>query len=636
MAAARSPDSKSQPLTRSAMKRFSFGLVALVVLGGAVAGDTAPGRPNILCITCEDIGPQLGGYGDAYATTPNLDRLAAQGMIYTRAWSCGPVCAPARTTIISGLHAPSLGAEHMRSLVPMPAGFRMYPQHLRAAGYYCTNNDKEDYNLVKPGPVWDDSSRRAHWKNRPAGRPFFAIFNFTVTHESQIRKRPHTPVHDPAKVRVPAYHPDTPEVRQDWAQYYDQISDMDALAGKCLRELAEAGLAEDTIVFFYGDHGPGLPRCKRFPYDSGLRVPLIVYVPERWRSLAPADYRAGGRSDRLVSFVDLAPTVLSLAGVKAPDTMHGVAFMGPYAEPAPAFNFGFRGRMDERYDLVRSATDGRYVYLRNYFPHLPHGQHVAYMFETPTTRVWKRLFDEGKLPPAQAYFWERKAPEELYDLQSDPDEVGNVAGSTAAKPALERLRTALRAHLLSTRDLGFLPEAERERRRGGEAPYTFGHDPVQYPLERILEAAEAASSGDSTAAPKRETWLHDPEPGVRYWAVLGYRIRGPAAVQAALAGLRQRLADESPSVRIAAAETLGQFGEASDLDAALKVLVELARLHARHEFVAVEALSALDALGAKVQPVLPLLKQLPTSQPGFPDRMKDYVPRLIQDIVERN
>lgn len=611
---------------------LSFSLVCLSVK----AGDAVPARPNILWITCEDIGPQLGGYGDGYATTPNLDRLAARGMIYTRAWSCGPVCAPARTTIISGLYPPSLGAEHMRSLVPMPPELGMYPQHLRAAGYYCTNNEKEDYNVEKPGRVWDESSRRAHWTNRLPGQPFFAVFNYTVTHESQIRKRPHTPVHDPAQVRVPAYHPDTPEVRQDWAQYYDQITEMDALAGKTLRELADAGLAEDTIVFFYGDHGPGMPRCKRFPYNSGLQVPLIVYVPEKWRTLAPADYQPGGRSDRLVSFVDLAPTVLSLAGVKAPDTMQGVPFMGRYAAPARAFNYGFGGRMDERYDLVRSVTDGRYVYLRNYLPHLPHGQQVAYMFETPTTQVWKRLFDEGKLPPAQAYFWQRKAPEELYDLQSDPDEVRNLAASPAHQAILARLRAALHQHLLATRDLGFLPEAEREQRRGSDAPYTLGHDASRYPLERILEAAEAASSKAPTASAKFEAWLGDAEPGVRYWAVMGCRIRGASAVEAARMNLSRLLQDESPSVRIAAAEALGQFGEASDLDAALKVLVELARLDAKREFVAVEALNALDALGAKARPVLPLVRELPTSQPGIPARMKDYVPRLIQDIVARN
>jgi uncharacterized sulfatase len=334
-----------------------------------------------------------------------------------------------------------------------------------------------------------------------------------------------------------------------------------------------------------------------------------------------------------VNFVDLAPTLLSLAGVKPPPWMQGTAFMGVHVGPAPRFNFGQRGRMDERCDLVRSVTDGRYVYLRNYLPHLPHGQRVAYMFETPTTRVWKRLFDDGKLPPAQAQFWQPRAPEELYDLQNDPDEVINLAASPAHRETLVRLRDALQEHVLAVRDLGFLPEAERERRRGDQAPYTFGHDPDRYPLERILVAAEAASSPDPAAAAKLADWLNDPEPGVRYWAVLGHRIRGEAAVTTARAGLLKRLEDDSPSVAIAAAEALGQFGGDAECEAALRTLIRLAKLEARNQFIAIEALNALDNLGPKARAVLPAVRELPTTAPGIPDRLKEYVPRLVKDLL---
>lgn len=616
--------------------RFIPVLLALMLAGIARTAQpaTPPGRPNILWITCEDIGPHLGCYGNRDAVTPNLDRLAARGMIYTRVWSGAPVCAPARTAIIMGVHPTTLGAEHMRSLVPLPPELRMYPQLLREAGYYCTNNQKEDYNLIKPGTVWDDSSGQAHWSNRPPGRPFFAIFNHTVTHESQVRKRPHTLVHDPARVRVPAYHPDTPEVRRDWAQYHDKITEMDALAGRNLRELESAGLAEDTIIFFYGDHGPGLPRGKRYVYHSGLHVPLIVYVPEKWRHLAPPEYQPGGRSERLVHFVDLAPTLLSLAGVKPPDWMQGRAFMGAFPAPPPQFNLGYRGRMDERYDLVRSVTDGRYVYLRNYLPHLPHGQHVAYMFETPTTQVWKKLFEAGQLPPEQARFWEPRPPEELYDLYTDPDEVVNLATLPNHRATLERLRAALHEHLLSTRDLGFLPEAERDRRRGAEAPALLGRDPARYPLPRLLEIAERASRPDPGAETHLTAGLSDPEPGIRYWAVMGHLMRGETAVRAAIPGLRARLTDESPSVAIAAAEALGRFGTAEDLDAALTTLLGHARLDPRAPFVAVEALNALDHLGPKVRPVLPAIRALPTQHPEIPDRIREYVPQLIKAITE--
>jgi arylsulfatase A-like enzyme len=263
------------------MRRFRWlpACAALMALTPALTAADPP-RPNILWVTCEDINPHLGAYGDAYATTPNLDRLAARGLRYLHAWSNAPVCAPARTTLITGLYATSTGSEHMRSLTRLPAGMKMFPQYLREAGYYCTNNSKEDYNLDKPGQVWDESSAKGHWKNRAAGQPFFAVFNLLITHESQIRKRPHTLVHDPAKAPLPAYHPDMPEVRHDWAQYYDNITTMDGQVGALLKELEDAGLADDTIVFFFSDHGSGMPRSKRFPYNSGLNVPLLVYVKD--------------------------------------------------------------------------------------------------------------------------------------------------------------------------------------------------------------------------------------------------------------------------------------------------------------------------------------------------------------------
>src|SRR5690349_12808857 len=301
-----------------------------------------------------------------------------------------------------------------------------------------------------------------------------------------MRLRPHTQVHDPAKVRVPAYHPDTPEVRQDWAQYYDQVSAADTDAGLRLRELEQAGLAGETIVFYFADHGSGMPRSKRWPYDSGLHVPLVVYIPEKFRSLAPADYVPGGKSERLVSFVDFAPTVLSLAGVQPPEWMQGHAFLGPFAAPPQPFVYGFRGRMDERYDLVRSVTDGRFVYIRNYMPHLIYGQHIDYMFQTPTTQVWKKLHDAGKLTAAQDIFWNRKPPEELYDLHADPDEVHNLAGSAEHYAIQAKLRQAQQDWARRIRDVGFLPEGERFTRAPGVSPYDLGHDDRKYPFERVF------------------------------------------------------------------------------------------------------------------------------------------------------
>ncbi len=240
---------------------------------------TAADLPNILWIVAEDINPQLGCYGDTNAITPSIDRFATTALRYTKCWSTAPVCAPARTALITGVYPPSTGGEHMRSMVKMPEFMRMYPQLLRERGYYCVNNAKEDYNVEKPGAVWDASSKQAHWKNRKPGQPFFAAFNIELSHEGQIRSRTGPLQHDPSHMHLPAYHPDTPEVRRDWARYYDNITAMDAVVGKHLKELEQAGLAEDTIVFFYGDNGGGMPRSKRWPYNSGLQVPLLIHVP---------------------------------------------------------------------------------------------------------------------------------------------------------------------------------------------------------------------------------------------------------------------------------------------------------------------------------------------------------------------
>ena len=513
----------------------------------------------------------------------------------------------------------------------MPAFMKMYPQLLREAGYYCVNNQKEDYNLEKPAKVWDESSRQAHWKNRQPGQPFFAVFNHEITHESQIRKRPHELVHDPAKAPIPAYHPDTPEVRHDWAQYYDNITTLDGQIAQRFKELEDAGLTEDTIVFFYGDHGSGMPRSKRWSYNSGLQVPLIIHVPAKWRHLAPKDYQPGGQTDRLVNFADLAPTLCSLAGIRPPKWMQGHAFMGRFEAPLQPFNYGFRGRMDERYDLVRSVTDGRYVYIRNYMPHLIYGQYLNYMFQTPTTQVWKKLYVERKLRPPQTFFWERKPPEELYDLQNDHNEVRNLAGSTQHLKILKKLRKANREHLLRIRDVGFLPEAEMHRRSKGSTPYDLGHDTASFPLKHVLATAELASSFKPKALPRLKRALAHADSGVRYWGALGILMRGKDAVTASRPELERAMGDDSPSVRIVAAQALGQFGSEADAKKSLDLLLPLADVNRNDYWVCVEALNAIDYLDERARPALDAISALPQEANVVP-KLKEYVPRLLEKI----
>ncbi len=586
-------------------------------------------RPNILWITTEDIGQELGSYGDPYAVTPVLDALAKKGFKFRNAWSNAPVCAPARTTIISGLYPTSTGAEHMRSMTRLPASIKMFPCYLREAGYYTSNNAKEDYNLEHTGEVWDESSKKAHWRNRKPGQPFFSVFNNLITHESQIIKRPHTFVHDPAKARVPAYHPDTKEVREDWAEYYDNISTMDGQSGDLLKELEKDGLAEDTIIVFFGDHGAGMPRSKRFPYNSGLRVPLIIYIPEKFKQLRPKQYRPGQTSEHMVAFVDLAPTMLSVAGIKPPAHMQGSPFMGQFISGTRQFNFGFRGRMDERYDLMRSLCDQRYVYIRNYMPQRIYGQYVGTMFQTPTTQVWKKMYDEGKLNEAQSHFWRTKPPEEFYDLQNDRDEVNNLIHSPAHQEMIERFRAGNIEHLIRIRDVGFLPEGEIHSRAEGSSPYEVGHDEKRYPFKRVLAVADAASMMKMNAVPELVKGLSDPDSCVRYWAASGIVMRGAAGLKAAKAAMTAALADPAPYVRAVAAESFAWHGEPVEVRKALDVLLALVPAKQNGGFVALWALDIIDRLGDLAKPIMPEVLKANVEDSRLPARSRQYGPRIM-------
>ncbi|MBT4845022.1 MAG: sulfatase [Planctomycetaceae bacterium] len=592
--------------------------------------------PNILWISSEDHGPEMGCYGDKLAVTPNVDALAKRGLMFKLAWSCAPVCAPARTAIITGMYPPSIGGQHMRSMVQLPKYVQFYPLYLQRAGYYTTNNSKQDYNVFKENQGWDASSRNAHYGNRPDGKPFFAIFNNTVSYESKIRIRPHTAITDPAKVRVPAYHPDNKETRQDWAQYYDIVTRADTIAGKHLAELDDAGLTDSTIVFYFGDHGSGMARGKRWTYNSGLSVPVIVYFPEKWKHLAPKEYITGGKSDRMVNFVDLAPTVLSLAGTKPPAHMQGHAFAGIHQQAAPKYMFGFRGRMDERNDFIRTVTDGRYHYIRNYNPHFIYGQYVAYNFVTPSTAAWKRDFDKGNLTEPQKQFWGLKPTEELYDLQNDPDEVNNLVGSTTASKKLKELRKALNNWCLEIRDVGFLPEGEIHSRSVGTTPYEMGHDDKLYPLERIMAAANWATHKDVDELPDVKKYIDDDDSAVRYWVAVGILNRGAPAVAVSDKELKTLMSDASPYAQIAASYAVAKYSKNSALvQTAVATLLELAPWTPQQDvFVSIMALNAIDKLDGLFSPHLSKIKAMPINGGRSPNgRYNGYVKGILAKTI---
>lgn len=565
-------------------------------------------RPNILWIVSEDNNAaMIGCYGNSFATTPNIDRLATEGLRYKNAFSSAPVCAPSRCTLITGMYPPSMGTEHMRSTYPVPDYVKFFPKFLREAGYYTSNNSKKDYNTVDQPDAWDESSDKATYKNRRPGQPFFAVFNIFVSHESSIHKRQDSLRHDPDKVPLPPYHPSTDEIRKDWAQYYDKVETMDQQVGRLLEELEKEGLADNTIVFYYADNGGVLPRSKRFLFESGLHVPLVVRIPQKFQEASR--YRAGTTTNQLVTFLDFAPTVLSLAGIAPPTYMQGTAFLGKYAGVEKPYAYSFRGRMDERMDLSRTVRDKKYRYVRNYLPHLPYGQYLHYLWLASSTRSWEHEFRAGRLNDTQSVFWKEKPSEELYDVDADPYNINNLATNPAYDSVMKRLRKANHDWLLKTRDIGFLPETTLYALAQKGAPAAQ----VDYArLVNVIEAAELATSRVPADFRKLSTRFDDADPAVRYWAATGCSTM-PLASGKYIPRLKKLLNDSDGAVRTAAAEALYRIGDKSS---GLKGLA--AALDDPNVFVRVQALNVLQYLGEDALPVKERIQKLipASSNPG--------------------
>ncbi len=549
------------------------------------AAKTTVGRPNILWLVSEDNDCFLGCYGDQTAKTPTLDKLATEGVLYERCFAM-PVCAPSRFTLVTGMYPTTCGpAHHMRAQGRIPSWLKGFPALLRAAGYYTSNKSKTDYNApISVKEAWDACGNQAHYRKRAGGQPFFSVFNHEVTHESCLFPENEPAQFDPAKMRIPPYQPDTPEIRADWARYYSRLAQLDIQIAAKLKELADAGLAEDTIVFYYSDNGGVLPRSKRFLQESGTHVPLIVYYPPKWRHLAPAP--PGSRIKDPVHFIDFAPTVLSLAGITIPEYMQGRAFAGSAKAAPNEFVFCTRDRMDERYDMMRSVMDSRWLYIHNYRPDLPYVQPIKYMFQARGYQSWARLAREGKLTPATSMFWGEKPAEELYDMGADPDNVHNLAPDPAHRATLDRMRTALEKRVIANNDNGFLPEGSALE------GYDASRAPGAYPIKRVFEFASLASERNSANVPALVAALDDPCEPIRWWAAQGCAMLRDKAAPAE-AALRKRLEDNSGAVQIAAAEALVRLG---NVDGAMPVLQRWHQQTTTKPFV-VQAANVLDRLG---------------------------------------
>lgn len=607
-----------------------------------------PARPNFLWITCEDISPYLGCYGCKEAQTPNLDRLAQEGIRYTRAYANAPVCAVARSTLLTGMYSPTIGTHQMRSRVQLPAAVPAYPKIFRGSGYYCTNNSKKDYNsnFENDPSLWDESSARAHYTNRKEGQPFFAVFNITVTHESQLdatriagyvakNQIPATPRVRPDDIVLPPYHPDLPEIRRDWARLHDLVTLMDGMAGDRLRELEQLGLADDTIVFFYSDHGGQLARAKRFIYNVGTQVPLLVRFPKKWRHLAPG--APGGSADRLVSFVDFPKTVISLAGLPVPTQMQGRIFLGPDAEPPPESVHFYRDRMAERYDFSRAATDGRFYFIRNFMPHRPPGRDSRYGYDVQANwGAWEAHYAAGKCDAIQSQFFQPKPPVELFDTQEDPWHVKNLAGLPGHEEHRLKLEKDLDAWMIEARDIGLIPEPLFHDLVGPDKPFPTLYDYAQgdrYPVARLLQIAKVASLGDPEKLPDYLRWMTDQNPIVRHWGAYGVFMARPKDAGARQA-IKDMMADDPMSGnRIIAAQALGLCGEP---DAAFEAILKEAR-GAHHGYVLLQAINAFqyshtdDRLKRDDWRALAMEKAKKST--GADNFGFDYAQRLVKDAL---
>ncbi len=560
-------------------KLFALFLVVAIVAGAEQE------RPNILWLTCEDISPYLGCYGCVEAHTPNLDKLAAQGVRFTRAYANGPVCAVARSTLLTGMYSISIGTHGMRANTQLPKCIPAYPKLFREAGYYCTNTRKDyNSNYERDHSLWNESSAKATWKNRPEGKPFFAVLNIMVTHEGQLHQNkidayvkngqiPHKPRVDPAKIVLPPYHPDLPQIRNDWARLHDLITLMDKMVGRHLKDLEDAGLADDTIVFFYSDHGGQLSRSKRYIYNTGTQVPFIVRVPERWKHLAPGD--RGTTCDEIAQFVDFPKTVLTLAGLDVPPLMQGRVLFGPRKEPPARYAHLYRDRMTERHDCSRAVTDGRYYYIRNFVPHRPHGRDALYGYMVQANwNAWRDWYEGNPeaADPIRSQFFKPKPVIELFDTLNDPWHVNNLAGEVRYKNIVDEMDAELRRFQLTARDVGVIPESLLYdlvgKGRKHKTIYEFAVS-SDYDVERVCDMAGFAASANLAKLNHYLEMLTDKDCAVRYYGAYAlFLLRSDTPpVKSALNQMAEN--DAMAGNRVMAAQALGLCGAP---DAAFAIL----------------------------------------------------------------
>lgn len=614
---------KKQFNRRDFIKKVGLGTAILSLPGVFSRCTKTTEKPNILWLSCEDISPHLGCYGYDNAITPNLDKLASKGALYENAFTTAPVCAPNRSSIITGLYSTTLGTHNMRAggegvkysdFPEKPDSIKLFSEYLRSAGYYCTNNDKEDYQFDTPESAWDESSKSAHWRNRPEGKPFFAVFNIHKSHESTLRStgkdfKEETPSlqaaerQDPEKLSPPPYYPDTDLTHRVWANYYETITAVDHWVGDMLKQLQEDGLADNTIVFFWSDHGVGLPRAKRCIYDSGTHVPLIVYAPPKYQD--KLNIKPGTRIDQLISSFDLGPTVMDISGLNIPDYMQGQSFLGENVEERD-YVFSTRDRMDDRYDMIRTIRDKRFRYIFNFEPFKPYIQYMNTPEKGAIMQQLRKLHKEGKLSGDAARLMASSKPQqELYDTAKDPHEINNLANKPEYQEIQSEMRQKLFKWMIETRDLGLIPEPElvKYEKKFGSRYAIKQHLGKEF-WQELQKVAVLSGKPSVRDIGKLISYLDHDNASIKFWALIGLGNLGKKAIPE-LDKIKIYINDQAAIVRVATARALFKMEKSEDK--ALSTLIQ--ELQSEQEWIRLRAAIYLDNIGEKARPAIPYLKK---------------------------
>lgn len=605
------------------MKHFSLFLACTAACGiysleASAANNKKKERPNILWVTFEDTSSyEFGCYGNKDVHTPNADSLAAQGIQFMNAWSVAPQSSPARSSLITGCYAPTYGMDVHPVSYDTPADI-FFPQRLREAGYYCTNNSKTHYNSTNNNKAcWDECTKTASYNSPKRGKeqPFFAVFNTVTSHMGRVRTFHTDGRRDYTKegiytelLTLPSYVPDLPEVRSDYAGHLEAVQDVDTWLGFFLKDLKDKGLDDNTIIFFFSDHGGCVPRGKGYLYESGLKVPLIAYFPEKWKHLANGK---SGKDNSLVNFTDLGPTVLSLAGVKPTKNMQGKAIFGEYASKEERkVQFAFAANQLHHFMPVRAVTDGHIKYMRSYIPYRQFALRNYYQWGMPSNKAWdKFVLGNHNTNPDWALTFDAHPAEMLFDLDKDPGELHDLSSSPEYAEVLAKMRNELSNHIRSTHDLGFfLPTS-----RTGHVLYDVVRK-EKYPMEELYKLVEAAGMGDIASLPLFEKAIASSHRDMRFWGAVGYaELAHKKQISQCPQALADLLKDEDPYVASEAAYAVAYLGKPQEGIA--RLINPVKEEDRKIGYSSLECISLDPAMRDYIRQFLPQLKEAAETLP---------------------